>query len=390
MDFNFKKSLLFASLTLTLTTECTSVALFDKPISGYDQGQKANGKGLNARLQDLVELKADSIVSLSSILQMEVSNGQYIVRDDNGVYSFDRTGKRICRFGEKGHGRGEYVNLSCFFVKGNGNVCIIDDYKQSVMEYSRDGHFVSEKKAPDGTFSYIGTSIALPDKNAIFCSFMANPENDEFCAEIDEDFKKNVIYKSELKSTRTSEMIGRHPISIFDGIVRCVRPYDNCIYTYGEEFPTSVTIPKSIISTTSDEEKRNYTYLSLLNEAIKDKFVGFTDIFETDRFIMLGVSNYDYVMIDKEKAECAHHKYSIPEKATNTPLINIMAADELHLYGVLTPINAYTCNKTIMRNKDFKRIAEAMNRVKETDNPVILVYYMPNKKGSTDTFRSND
>lgn len=380
MNSKFKKSILFASLTLALTTGCTSVTLLDKPISGYDQGQKANGKGLHARLQDVVELKADSTVSLSSILQMDVSDGQYIVRDDHGIYSFDRTGKLLCRFGEKGRGRGEYVNLSCFFVKGNGNVCIIDDYKQSVMEYSRDGHFVSERKAPDGTFSYIGTSVAMPNKNAIFCSFMVNPVNDEFCAEIDEDLKKNVIYKSELKSTRTSELTGSHPISVFNGIVRCVRPYDNCIYTYGEEFPTSVTIPENIIGTLSDEDKRNYTYLNLLKEAIKDKFVGFTDIFETNRFIMLGVSNYDYVMIDKEKAECTHHKYFIPEKVTNTPLINIKASDEQHLYGVITSANAYIEDETIVRNKDFRRIAEAINRVKKTDNPVILVYNMTNEK----------
>lgn len=38
------------------------------------------------------------------------------------------------------------------------------------------------------------------------------------------------------------------------------------------------------------KDKRNYTYLNLLKEAIKDKFVGFTEIFETDRFIMLGIS----------------------------------------------------------------------------------------------------
>lgn len=379
MNAKFKKSILFASLTLALTTECTSVSLFDKPISGYDQKQKANGKGLRARLQDVVELKADSIVSLSSILQMDVSDGQYIIRDDHGVYSFDRTGKRLCRFGEKGRGRGEYVTLSCFFIKGNGNVCIIDEYKQSVMEYSRDGHFVSERKAPDGTFSYIGTSVTMPDKNAIYCSFMVNPENDELYAEIDEDFKKNVKYKSELKSTGTSEMIGHHPISVFDGIVRCVKPYDNCIYTYGEACPTTVTIPKNIISTLSEEEKRNYTYLSLLKEAIKDKFVGFTDIFETDRFIMLGVSNYDYVMIDKAKGECTHHKYFIPEKVTSTPLINIRASDGQHLYGVITSANAYMDDETIVRNKDFKRIAEAINRVKKTDNPVILVYDIPNE-----------
>ena len=370
----FSQKILLLTLLAPAIIGCTSSSLFDKTILGYEQKKTINGKGINARLLSTVELRTDSAAALSSIYQMEIVNGLYIVRDNEKVYSFDSDGKFVCMYGEKGRGRGEYVNLSCFFVKGNGNVCIIDDYKQSVMEYSIDGNFISEKKAQDGTFAYVGTSVAMPKQNTILCSFMANPVNDDFCSLIDESFGKTTICKSEWKSARTAEMYGRHPVAIYDSIVKYVKPYDNHIYTCGDNSAMTIEIPEGMVSPISDEKKGDYTYLGVLNDAIKEKFVGFTDIFETDRFMMLGVSNYDYVMIDKDKGRCVHYTYFIPKKVSDLPLINIMASDDQHLYGVVTSDNAYIDSKTKVKNDDFKRVVKAMERVRKTDNPVILVY----------------
>lgn len=373
MEKTLKKSLLL-TLLLPMMAGCMSSSLLKGTISGYEQNKTVNGKDINARLQSLVELRADSTAALSSILQLEVVDGAYIVRDNDGVYSFDAGGKLMCKYGARGRGKGEYVNLSCFFVKYNGNVCIIDDYRQSVLEYSRNGSFVSEKKAPDGTFAYVGTSVAMPEQDAVLCSFMANPEHADFCALIDGSFKKTSICQSDLKSTRTAEMYGRHPVSVYNGIAKYVKPYDNHIYTHGDESLTSIEIPKDMVSTMSDEEKGDYTYLGLLNAAIKEKFVGFTDIFETDRYMMLGVSSYDYVMIDKDKGRCVHYTYFIPKKVSDLPLVNIMASDNHHLYGVVTSNNAHIDDETKVKNDDFERVVKAMERVRKTDSPVILVY----------------
>ena len=114
--------------------------------------------------------------------------------------------------------------------------------------------------------------------------------------------------------------------------------------------------------------------MGLLNAAIKEKFVGFTDIFETDRYVMLGVSSYDYVMIDKDKGRCVHYTYFIPKKVSDLPLVNIMASDNHHLYGVVTSNNAHIDDETKVKNDDFERVVKAMERVRKTDNPVILVY----------------
>ena len=371
---------IWALLTLSLATGCESYSVVNETIGGYSQEAKDNGEGLHPRLAGIVELCADSVYSLSSVLQLEITDNLYFVRDENGLFSFDKTGKPVRKYGNRGKGRGEYVNLSCFYLSEEGNVCIVDDYKQSVIEFSADGRFLSERKSDDPIFSYVGRVASIPKEKALFCSFMINPANDDFYAKVGQTFQKNAVCKSDFSSDHTSEMYGHHPFSIYDGKIKYVKPYDNSIYTYGQDSKMSIEIPENMVMSLSEGEKKDYTYLHLLNDAVKDRFVGFTDIFETDKVIMLGVSNYDYVIIDKKKGECTHYRYSIPDIVTALPLVNIMASGKNALYGVLTPYKVNVDDETIIRNEDFGRIAEAIEHVKKTDHPAILIYDMSHEK----------
>lgn len=110
MEKTLKKSLLL-TLLLPMMAGCTSSSLLEGTISGYEQNKTVNGKDINARLQSLVELRADSTAALSSILQLEVVDGAYIVRDNDGVYSFDASGKLMCKYGEEVE---EKANMSTF------------------------------------------------------------------------------------------------------------------------------------------------------------------------------------------------------------------------------------------------------------------------------------
>ena len=59
MEKTLKKSLLL-TLLLPMMAGCTSSSLLIGTISGYEQNKTVNGKDINARLQSLVELRADS------------------------------------------------------------------------------------------------------------------------------------------------------------------------------------------------------------------------------------------------------------------------------------------------------------------------------------------
>lgn len=375
-----KVGVIGALLTLLLATGCESYSVVNETIGGYSQKARNNGEGLHPRLAGIVELHADSVFSLSSVLQLEITDKLYFVRDEKGLFSFDKSGHPVCKYGNRGKGRGEYVNLSCFYLSEEGNVCIVDDYKQSIIEYSADGRFLSERKSDGNIFSYVGRVASIPKEKALFCSFMINPANDDFYATVGQTFQKDAVCKSAFSSNHTSEIYGHHPFSIYDGKIKYVKPYDNSIYTYGQDSKVSIDIPENMVVSLSEGEKKDYTYLHLLNDAIKDRFVGFTDIFETDKVIILGVSNYDYVIIDKKKGDCTHYKYSIPDIVTALPLVNVMASGKNTLYGVLTPSKVNIDDETVIRNEDFGRIAEALEHVKETDHPAILIYDMSHEK----------
>lgn len=106
----------------------------------------------------------------------------------------------------------------------------------------------------------------------------------------------------------------------------------------------------------------------------EDVFCGFTDIFETDRYIVLPCKNLEYIVMDKQQSTCKRYSYDVGEATGAIPLLNIVASGSDCLVGMLTPTH-------LLELKEEATIDIVMDAVNGLDisNPLmanaVIVFY---------------
>lgn len=347
-------------------------------ISGYVHEPLPNGKGINVNLEELTQLEYVQGISLNSPQQVEIQDSSVIIRDVEGVYAFHKNGRFIRQYGKKGRGKGEYINLSAFFIDKDGGVAIVDEYRKKILHYDQQGKFLAEEKAKGNTLDYVCSVVAVPGAAETFCTYMINPENDEMYSVLDSNLNRRCYYNSGLKSQGSAEVFGWHPVSKFGNLIRYIKPYDSKIYTYGTDDVVEISIGD--LKKTNSEKAGQFTLMGMLNQLIAGEFIGFTDIYETPKYILLGVSNYSYVIVDKSSLTCKHYKYSVPDVVEDLPLLNIVASSEDMLYGLITPMKVMIDSDVKSNNRDFDKILKSFKDMELTDNPILVTYRLGGKE----------
>ncbi len=98
------------------------------------------------------------IVLHSGTENMEIAYTDKIETFDNKIYIadktssklvvFDTTGKAIGCVGHKGHGPGEYINITDFSIDKEGNIYILDYNTSSLLRYNKENDFIGSRKLP--------------------------------------------------------------------------------------------------------------------------------------------------------------------------------------------------------------------------------------------------
>ena len=166
-------------------------------------------------------------------------------------------------------------------------------------------------------------------------------------------------------------MFGWHPVSKYEDKIRYVMPYENKIFTHSTEDVTEISIG---MQEKASPETSDFTLMGMLNQLLQGKFIGFTDIFETNNYILLGVSNFSCVLVDKSSLTCKHYSYAVPELVESLPLLNIVAASGDRMYGLITPMKVMIDSDVKSRNRDFDRIMLSAKDMELTDNPILVTY----------------
>lgn len=203
------------------------------------------------------------------------------------------------------------------------------------------------------------------------CTYMINPEDDEMYSLIDANLNRLSVCKTGLTTKGSAEMFGWHPVSKYEDKIRYVMPYENKIFTYSTEDVTEISIG---MQEKASPETSDFTLMGMLNQLLQGKFIGFTDIFETNNYILLGVSNFSYVLVDKSSLTCKHYSYAVPELVESLPLLNIVAASGDRMYGLITPMKVMIDSDVKSRNRDFDRIMLSAKDMELTDNPILVTY----------------
>lgn len=365
------ESLLVMLFFAMILQSCHTENNVNDVISGYTQEPLPNGQGVNIQLEQLAQLGCVHGATLMSPQQVEIQDTIVIIRDEKGVFAFNKNGRFIRQYGKRGRGKGEYVNLSAFYIEKDGGVAIVDAFRKRILHYDKFGTFLTEEKTGEHVLDYVCSMLPVTGSDERLCTYMINPEDDEMYSLIDANLNRLSVCKTGLTTKGSAEMFGWHPVSKYEDKIRYVMPYENKIFTYSTEDVTEISIG---MQEKASPETSDFTLMGMLNQLLQGKFIGFTDIFETNNYILLGVSNFSYVLVDKSSLTCKHYSYAVPELVESLPLLNIVAASGDRMYGLITPMKVMIDSDVKSRNRDFDRIMLSAKDMELTDNPILVTY----------------
>ena len=350
---------------------CSSLTTLNyRTLEGYDQKKLSNGENININLRKIIPL--DSKCHLSIILKVEQVDSCFVIQDEDGVYGFDANGRFLCQYGHKGHGRKEYISVYSFFVDENKDINLLDSYTGKIMTFNLKGEYLSEKRLKTGMLSIVNDICKLPNRNLLFYS--NDVFNDQNCIYGTFDLnklKEKELVRIPLRTQNVGMPIGKHPFSIFKGTLRYVVPFENKIYTFDSDNTLMLNTKQVLLDEDHLAKINDFGMAAYMRCMHEKKFLGFTDIFETEKYILLSFLNMEYVLVDKSNNRCQKYDYYIYGSYSRTPLIGIIATHENNYIGILDSISTLGTELIAGPNHSLN---EAIRKVRETGVPALLIY----------------
>ncbi len=329
-------AMLFMLLPL-LMFSCKETEVATGFVAGYDSPEKENGDGIEGVEFKIVPLEQKEGIALVSPKKVIIADSIVYILDSRQLVSYTADGKFRCAIGQNGHGRNEYITLTTFYVDGDKNIVLFDSYKNSLIKFDKNGKFLDEKKLSPADLKYAQSIMPTEESNRLFVyNYIYNGFN-QLCRIVDtESGKETEISSTPLHTDNTMEFVGKNPCSTYNGTIRYIRPFDNNIYNYTDNSTICVDTKEKILSEKELGEIKNYGIMTYAECMTNNTFMGFTDIFETDRFIFLACHNMAYTIIDKETMKCHKFNYGLNTSGKGCPLYNIYYACNNKFIGLLS------------------------------------------------------
>lgn len=359
-------------MSVLLMTACSSSKVVVNDIVGYDMDLLQNGEGLPIKEINIVKLEDNTELVIKAPKKVVVNNNRILVLDGNKVACYDMAGRYMNTIGHVGHGHGEYLQIASFYLENETTVVLLDSYKNKILKYNLDGSFKEEIKGNE-LFKYVQSASLIGKDSLFICNYLYNDKNNVFNAIQLDDMRMKGIANTYMSTANTMEPVGVHPYSLYNGKVKYVLPFDNKIYDAktGERFQFLTS--KSLYSRKDLEEMKDFNITSYLTAMQKGHFLGFSDIFEMDKYILVACKNVDYVLWEKGKENCTHYSYDLNEKLNFFPLINIVSSSDNSLYGL---INTNELAKIKDYNHKDMNICKLMEYKNEKDINLLISYQM--------------
>lgn len=371
---------LLLSVFLLILVACEQTSQNDLPqITGYEK-ELSNGAGIEIDSFYMVPLELTDNTLISYIDKMDFIDSLIFIQTSDKVLSFNRKGKFMYSYGNKGGGEGEYMTLGGMVLdKKKREVHLIDNYSSKIYSFSLDGQFLSAKKHEELPFSLLQHAEYLGSSVLFYSNFIYNDKNTIYSLFDIENQKETELYSFPVKTDNAQEYTGKCPFSIYNDTLKCIIPFDNKIYTYqdGELQPyVSIKANKPLVKANEIEALEYFSFMTYAHFLNEHKFVGFTDIFETQNHLLLSFSNYSYFLIDKRANAGTLYRYSLPEKLkSEVPFFKIIATDGDYFVGVIEPFKLQELDfDTRLENSYLQEIEEFLSTVNEEDNPVLFFY----------------
>ena len=339
-------------------------------VNGFERTICKNGEGAKFDINKIIILKEIKQVHLGSIEKVSIIDSLIVVKDKYGVYLFNSNGKYLRQIGRKGLANNEYINLSTYYVDNRKNINIVDGCSSKILTFRTDGTFLNSKKIKDGLLMQVFDMEPLLSNQLFVCNKICDDFNDIYgiCTDNLNNFK--MVDNTPLKTRNYLMPIGGHPFSVYNNIIRYVKPFGNCIYTYGSNKVWEIKTKMKVLDDDNLEDIKILDPTLYIKVLSKKYFVGFTDIFETSKYILLAFSQVEYVMLNKKNNTCQVYDYSLSHNSTNAQLINIMATYNDQLVGIVEPF--FRLN--ISLSKGNEALFKALEGRKSFKSPAIIIY----------------
>lgn len=373
-----KNLLIFCIITLFISS-CKKETIDCVPIIGYDDAPLSNGEGIVYDDFYAIPLKSDSSCILTQIRKIDFIDTLIIVYDINGVYSFNTSGEKICRYGVKGHGRGEYVNISSMWIDREArHVCLFDDYRSQIIRFSLDGKLREIQKIKnEQAFENISNSELL-NKDELFVSrFLFKTFNEAYSVIKLNGQESNSIMSYQMETQNSAEQLGLHQFSVYDEDILFLMPFKKEIYTTLNNHARKKYMIKSIKEQLSDDEIseiKNFSFFSLTQMINNSKFKGFTDIFDTKNNLLLAFSNFDYFLVDKKRQKGQRYMYQNDEPYSNLPMLNIISTKDNYFVGILYAWEKQNIELNDRGTSFMEELNGVISSLDDNSNPVLLFY----------------
>jgi hypothetical protein len=373
-----KKTVLF-SLTIMLLSSCCENATDGENVSGYDNTPVANGQGLDYEDFYSIDLQQTSSCIITQIKKVSFLDSLIIILDANGVYSFNRNGNFMRRYGSKGHGHGEYINATSMWVDyANKKICLLDDFSSQILSYDVNGTLDGVRKFKSDALFRNALDVEPVDNEHLFVSkYLFQDQNEEFSLVDLKNEKVTMVASYMMETQNTAESLGKHQFSIHNGNILCLCPFKKSVYSYTDkrlEARFDIVSSKSELTDNEIEEIKDFSFFTLSQYIDDDKFKGFTDVFETDAHLFLGFSNYDYFIVNKTNNKGQSYSYQIEENLLSLPILNIVAEEDNYLVGVLYPWEKPDCKCKNDKAPFVENFVQLLHSLPEEGNPSLLFY----------------
>lgn len=324
-----------------------------------------------------VQLEESTNALFKSVGQVQQYGNLLLISDDGNfnLYVYGMDGTYIGQIGSRGHGSGEYVMLSSFFVEDDEKeICLWDGESRKLLTYSlSDYNFIGEKHIPE-----ISSKCCVPLDNYLiwYNDAYETGNSDNYFIVTD---KMGITQKSFIKKEFKSGYItgSSYPLFTFEGKVMGYTPYKMVLYSMNEEGVTGrlninikdFSMPDiAFLNDISD----NGQSVSLFKSLSDSKYVSYYDVIETKDLIGLTVirDNENYFGIaDKRSGATYFDKIDDFAKRLHIGSILYFVPNSINegLLAIIDKDEIKEDNLSALRPELLKMISN------DNDNPIIAI-----------------
>ncbi|MDE6368031.1 MAG: 6-bladed beta-propeller, partial [Muribaculaceae bacterium] len=314
------KKLIYVWLALLALVSCTNSGQGDvvadcKIITGYDNPIKPNAEGLDVEIARTIKLETTEDNLLSGLAKVVIVQDSIIIlTDQNSVQSYSFDGHFRCKYGSKGNGAGDYVNMSGFYVNDDDEVVIIDNFRGALLRYDLNGNFIGKIDVEKPILNVVCGGMAVDKTKVLFNEYITENGNSLFALYDINDGKVIDELNSPLRTGGVREGIGKNPMCRYKDEFHVLMPLSQYILnSYGDSV-YKFEAEKEVLTAEQLGEIKDYGFMTFAQLYYKGDFVGFTDIYETSTHIFCMTSNIEYAIVDKSALTCQVYNYTSDRK----------------------------------------------------------------------------